>query len=204
METSIQEELITVPWLMQENEPSKWFNYFLMYYLPLGPGRTLTQAYIAYLKIEKPEIAEAKEASGRYINTTRNWSETARLWHWRERAEAFDRYNSVSNAQVVAKARAKLVESAEKAATALVENLTNPRLAVQAAKEILDRAGLPSAHIVGHANLTPYSADDFNKAQEEMKAWEEQLRGKVIDGTASDIEEEGSNGGGDSTGVAEV
>lgn len=188
MEKSIQEESITTPWLMQEGEPSLWFNRFLKYYLPLGAGRTLTQAYLFYLKEENPELAAAKEESGRYINTTRSWSENARIWHWRERAEAFDRFSALDFARTVAQARNKILENSLAAAEALVSNLTNPRTGVQAAKEILDRAGIPSTHIIGHANLTPYTADDFNQAEKEVKEWEEQLRDKVIDGESRDPE----------------
>lgn len=183
---------IVAPWLRLEDEKSTWYNRFLLYYLPLGPGRTLTQAYVRYLEAENAEAAEEKKASGHSINAASHWSEMARVNDWRERADAFDRYNATDFLQRVQEAREVLVRNTKKAAQTLVSSLANPRLQVAAAKEILDRAGLPGARIVGHKQLQPYSADEFNAAQAEIRAWENKIRGeKVIDGDVRDPDADG-------------
>lgn len=73
-----------------------------------------------------------------------------------------------------------MLQSTEAAARALVENLKNPRLAVAAAKEILDRGGLPGTHLVGVGRVEPYTADDLRSAEEAVNKWEKQIRGDTV------------------------
>ena len=184
------EEQISVPWLQLEGESGLWYSRFLLYYLPQGPARTLTQAFVKHLKAEKPELAEEKEAQGHYITAQRTWVEAARKYRWRERAEEFDRHSVMEFQQHVAEARRTLIQNAGEAAKTLVANLKNPRQGVAAAKEILNRAGLPSATIVGHTRVQPYSTDDFIRARAELENWENKIRDEVIEGEARDADPE--------------
>jgi hypothetical protein len=197
--TTDKEEAIVAPWLMQEDESSTWYNRFLMYYLPLGPGRTLTQAYLRYCENENPEVAEKIKAKEHYTNVASQWSRACAQYDWRLRAEAFDRFNALEFRRYVQDARKHLIEHAQDAAETLVKNLASPRQGVVAAKEILNRVGLPSATVVGHSNITPYSADDFNRAQKELEEWENKIRDEeVIEGDVRDADSDGrSESGGD-------
>lgn len=171
---------VDIVWLQQEGEPDLWYRRFMSYYLPLGPSRNLTRAYVQYMKNEHPEAITTKKAAKGVVNTTSNWSDNSRLWHWRERAESFDLYNAGENFSYVEKARDILMQGTEAAARALIENLQNPRLAVAAAKEILDRGGLPGTHLVGVGHVEPYTADDLHRAEKEVAEWEKQIRGDTV------------------------
>jgi len=184
-ELAVQEpNLVVAPWLQVEEEPIYWYRRFMTYYLPLGPNRNLTRAYFKWLEVEKPEQAAKKKATRAFINTSQEWSQHARLWKWRERAESFDLHCSSEIFGYIDQARETLMKSANEAAMALIENLKNPRLGVQAAKEILDRVGLPSTHLIGVGKIEPYSADELRKAEEEVANWERNIRGDVIDVSA--------------------
>jgi len=181
---SQETNLIVAPWLQVDDEPIMWYRRFMMYYLPLGPNRNLTRAYFKWLETEKPEQAAKMKATRAFVNTSRNWSVQARTWKWRERAEAFDLHCSSEIFGYVDQARETLMKSANEAAEALVSNLTSPRLGVSAAKEILDRVGLPSTHLVGVGKIDPYSADELHRAEREVADWEKEIRGNIIDGEA--------------------
>lgn len=176
-----ERNLISVPWIQMDDEPDMWYRRFMMYYLTLGPTRNLTRAFIKYLETEQPDAATLVRADSKFVNISRAWSSTARQWKWRERAEAFDLHSSTEIFAYVDRARDTLLKNADEAAQALVKNLTNPRLAVAAAKEILDRAGLPGTHLVGVSRVEPYTADDLRKAETEVADWERQIRGDIID-----------------------
>ena len=184
-ELVVQERnLVVAPWLQVDKEPIFWYRRFMTYYLPLGPNRNLTRAYLKWMETEKPEQAARKKASRAFINTGREWSVMARDWKWRERAESFDLHCSSEIFGYVDQARTTLMKAANDAANALIANLANPRLGVAAAKEILDRVGLPSTHLIGVGKIEPYSADELRKAEEDVANWEKNIRGEVIDGTA--------------------
>lgn len=180
MSDLIRTESINIVWLKQDEESDLWYRRFISYYLPLGPSRNLTRAYMKCLSVEKPEIVAAKEASGKVVNIMFTWSDNARMWHWRERADAFDLYNAGENFSYVDKARDILMRGTEAAAQALLDSLKSPRLAVAAAKEILDRGGLPGTHLVGIGHVEPYTADDLHKAEKEVAEWEKQIRGDTV------------------------
>lgn len=181
MSNLVPTESIKANWLQEPGEPSLWYRRFMLYYLPLGPSRNLTRAYMKCLEAEEPEKAAKKKASKHYVNAMSNWSDKSREWKWRERAEMFDMYNVGEYLAYVDQARETLMRNAQMAAQALVANLDNPRLGVAAAKEILDRVGLPSTHLVGVGKIEPYSADDLKKAEAEVADWENKIRGRVID-----------------------
>lgn len=187
MSDLVKTDSIDIVWLQEAEEPTLWYRRFMAYYLPLGPSRNLTRAYLKYLTAECPEIAIQKKASRGYINAAASWSEKAREWHWRMRAEAFDLYTSSENFSYVDKARDILLQGTEAAARALIESLKSPRLAVAAAKEILDRGGLPGTHLVGVGRIEPYTADDLHRAEQDVANWEKQIRGSdtIVDANVS-------------------
>lgn len=168
---------VEIAWLQMPEEPEGWYNRFVAYYLPLGPTRNLTRAYLKFLATNNPKQLDKVNASGNIVS---GWSEHANLWHWRERADAFDLYNASESFAYVDKARNILLQGTEAAAQALVENLKSPRLAVAAAKEILDRGGLPGTHLLGVGRVEPYTADDLHKAEKEVAEWEKQIRGDIV------------------------
>ena len=49
-----------------------------------------------------------------------------------------------------------------------------------AAKEILDRGGLPGTHLVGVGRIEPYTADDLRKAEADVSDWEKRIRGDTV------------------------
>jgi len=172
-------------WLQMEGEPDEWYERFSTYYLQLGPSRNLTRAYVRYLASENPEQAAIVLSKPHYVNTPQKWSEIARVWNWRDRAEAFDLFTASENYAFVERARNYLMRSTEAAAETLVKNLDNPRHAVAAAKEILDRGGVPGARVVGVGRIDPYTADDLKRAEQALIEWEERIRGgRIIDADA--------------------
>jgi len=174
------DDSLSFPWLHMEGEPEDAYRMFKTYYLPLGPSRTLLKAFMAYLTTERPEDA-LKYMDNPKMSAAPQWSFWASAWSWRARGHAHDEMTYRGAQLAVAEAREKLLASAGQAADALILSLTNPRLAVAAAKEILDRVGLPAASIIGVANLTPYTADDLEAARREVKEWEAQVKPQVID-----------------------
>lgn len=180
MSDLIRSETIDIVWLQQDEESDLWYRRFMAYYLPLGPSRNLTRAYVKYMSVEKPESATVAKAAQGHVNIVSSWHEHAHLWHWRERAEAFDLYNAGENFSYVDKARDILMQGTEAAAKALIDSLKSPRLAVAAAKEILDRGGLPGTHLVGVGRVEPYTADDLHKAEKDVADWEKQIRGDSV------------------------
>lgn len=169
------DEDLVIPWLQMDGEPQDAYNLFSKYYLALGPSRTLLKAYMTWLKMEHPDKAE-KYALTPKNSATIEWSHYARAWSWRARAQIFDEVTFRNAQHVVAEARTELLSHAADAARALVAKLIDPRLGVAAAKEILDRVGLPAASIVGVANLTPFTSDDLAEARREVAAWEAQFK----------------------------
>lgn len=159
-------------WQRQEGEPTLWYDRFEKYFLVLGPARNLSKAYQAFLAIENPPLLTDEDDGPIEIITPGTWSSAAEKYNWVERAEAFDaKFFSAGGAQDLA--REKLQGLTLKAVQTLEIFLNHPRLGVAAAKEILDRGGLPatSAHLVAHTTIT---ADEMAAAKEEIKAWEQQ------------------------------
>lgn len=166
------EEPITYAWTQQDGEPYFWFHRFITYFLPLGPGRSIIKAYETMVAAEHPEVAEARRRSKKKMNATGAWSTKARVWGWRDRAKAYDKFAFSEALAEVDKARLTLLESADKAALALVGALSNSRLVVAAAKEILDRVGLPGTTNVGVGPIDKFTADELRQAEREVDEWE--------------------------------
>lgn len=73
------------PWLRQKNEPANWYMRFRRY-LDLGPGRSLRKA----LASEPNQKATHSNKKLSDISIPSSWSRSAKVWRWKERAEAFD------------------------------------------------------------------------------------------------------------------
>ena len=159
-------------WQRMEDEPWLWFTRFTNYFLPQGPGRSLFQAYQLMIVTERPEVAAARKAAKKEPASITIWSRYATKFNWRERAKAFDRFTYQKAQAQVDLARVTLLSSANTAANALVEALQNERLKVAAAKEILDRAGLPGTTNVGIGPADKFTADELRAAEEEISDWE--------------------------------
>lgn len=169
-------ETDVVPWLQMEKEPDIWYSRFLKYYVALGPARSLLKAMLACYQAEDPVKYDQMVKNGRQ-SASGPWGEMSRAWMWRERARAYDGIRYQEAQKVVEQARTTIIENTQKAAQALVDSLANPRLAVAAAKEILDRGGLPGT-VVRENRVVPFTADELAAAHREVEEWERQLTPK--------------------------
>jgi hypothetical protein len=164
--------VVETPWFRIDGEPWLWYNRFQEYFLPLGPGRSLPKAFeLMMLKERGKEWLDNKKANKRFASMNR-WTAAAREWEWRERARAYDSFMYKDAQAEVELARLTILNGANKAAQALVSALDNERLKVAAAKEILDRAGLPGTTNVGIGPADKFSADELSRAEAEIQAWE--------------------------------
>ena len=170
------------PWEQMDGEPQLWYRRFTSYFLVSGPGRTLYGAYELMVSTEFPSVAKARKIAAAKpdakprAQAITSWGKVAKTWRWRERSMAFDRFTYKAASAQVDRARITLLGSANKAAEALVSALSNPRLQVAAAKEILDRAGLPGTINLGIGQIEKFTADELNQAEQEVAAWESQTQ----------------------------
>jgi len=171
----LPDEATSYPWSQMEDEPFFWYQRFVKYFLPQGPGRTLLKAYETMVAAEHPDVAKARENSDKAHKAITSWSTKAREWNWRQRAKEFDHFAYRVAQYEVDKARVRLLGAADAAAKALVDALGNARLTVAAAKEILDRVGLPGTVNVGLGPIEKFTADEFRQAEQELQDWEQPL-----------------------------
>lgn len=71
------------PWDQQPDEPTLWFKRFSVYLL-MGPTRTVTAAYC-------DEFARRHPGKTCKPRSATNWRVLSARWHWRARAEAWDK-----------------------------------------------------------------------------------------------------------------
>jgi hypothetical protein len=161
--------LVLQPWDHHPDEPEEWYNKFSTYYLPLGYGRTLVRAFEAFVLAEHPEKANIVIVRGVHTAPA-SWTAASSMYNWRKRAQAWDNERANAVANTISEARAKLQEATVEAVDALKAALKNPRTAVNAAKEILDRGGVPSV-TVHQVKLVPFTADDLALARMEIEEW---------------------------------
>jgi hypothetical protein len=160
------------PWMQQVDEPNEWHDKFLNYYLPLGPTRTLLRAFIDFAMATSPE-QKILMSVRRPASAPASWSTMAREWEWRKRASAFDLTQMEELVATKDMARLEVQMATLDAVRALKLALLNPRTAVNAAKEILDRGGLPAVTV--HIGKTvPFTADDLANAMKELDNWKQQ------------------------------
>lgn len=87
------EDTSNYPWERQPGEPNFWYDIFFRYYTLLGPSRNITAAYRAYAKAE-----EGFDATG--METNPMWRFKAHEWNWKIRAEAFDEFQRIKDAEL--------------------------------------------------------------------------------------------------------
>jgi hypothetical protein len=122
------------------------------------------------LNAEKPDSPALKSGS-LSAKGLPHWQRQHKKFRWHDRAEAFDRNNILEYSTLIDTARDKLMRNLDTAVTALVGALDNPRQAVAAAKEILDRGGLPGTTNIG-IGPAKFTADELGKATTELDDWE--------------------------------
>jgi len=157
------------PWTQEVNEPDAWYDKFVKYFIPLGVTRNLLSAYIEYIKDTSPDKAILM-AARRPMSAPNEWTEAAGEWSWRKRALAYDADQVKDLASVLQQARQEVQEATLEAVRTLRAALKNPKTAVPAAKEILDRGGLPAV-TVHSIKIIPFTADDLAAARDELEQW---------------------------------
>jgi len=157
------------PWTQRIDEPDVWYDRFTKYFVPLGITRNLLSAYIEYVKDTSPDKAVLM-AVRRPISAPNDWTDMAGEWDWRKRALAYDANQVKDLSTVLQQARQEVQEATLEAVRTLRAALRNPKTAVPAAKEILDRGGLPAVTI--HSiKMMPFTADDLAAARDELEQW---------------------------------
>lgn len=127
------------------------------------------QAMMTCYQVEEPEKYARLLQNPRTVGAS--WSDMAKIWQWRARARAFDSLRNTESQKRLDEARTLLIEATVKAVHALIDSLENSKTRVSAAKEILDRGGLPGT-IVRENRIVPFTADELAQAQKELADWE--------------------------------
>jgi len=151
-------------WDQMAAEPDKWFVIFQKYFLPLGPGRSVRQAY----KVWQEDHGKTQGPKDR---PTRWWLQMANRWEWRLRAFDYDKHLNQRTMNVAELAIDMLQDVAVDAVEALASALDNPRTRVAAAKEILDRAGVPALKRTEKVSVT-LTGEDIRRAKDDADEWE--------------------------------
>ncbi len=123
-------------WEPQPGERNLWVARFEAYRLA-GPTRSLLGTYNA---------ERAAKGRKRSLHPSGSWRRAFERWSWQARAEAWDEAERLRVRAEVARAQQMLREAAPDAVKALRDVLKERedwKAVVQAAKEILNRAGLP-------------------------------------------------------------
>lgn len=153
-------------------EPDAWYFKFLKFFLNAGAGRSVAGAYREYCRSEHPERLDDKGK----VATPRVWAAVARQYEWRERAAEYDRHYALISVDSVSLAVEILRDAAPDAAEALIESLQNPKYKVSAAREILDRIGVPRKTVQESVSMK-ITPEDLRKAREEAEDWEKKQFG---------------------------
>lgn len=159
------------PWDRLPDEPIQWYRRFERYYLLHGLIRSVRRAYVYFLKETDP--VKYEEVQQRASPTLNTWNAAAIKWKWESRADAWDAERNDELRRKVQEGSLSLKDLTLDAISALQQALTNPRLCVSAAREILDRAGLPSVSKIEMSGKTSISADELAMASQELRKWQE-------------------------------
>jgi hypothetical protein len=160
------------PWDKVAEETDEQYDWFVNYYLPMGYRRSVRSAYASYVVKNNPEGAARL---GKQLSRHSPWIETSIDFEWYKRAVAYDESVGETALQAVKQAQLNLKLATVDAVDALITNLTNPRLAVAAAKEILDRGGIPGRAINENITTVHISADEMAEAAKEVQEWEKSM-----------------------------
>lgn len=156
-------------WEIQDGEPTRWYHIFVQYYLTQGLGRSVTRAFRLFVQADK----DISEAEARLEKVDSHWHEISAVWDWKKRAEAYDDHLTELAFRTVEQAGVELRLNAIKAVQALILSLPHERYGVMAAKEILDRAGLPATSRQEIESSVKLTADELTKAAEDVEEWEQ-------------------------------
>lgn len=156
-------------WQRMENEPKRWYNIFMKYYLGGGFQRSVRAAWLSFLEENEPDkLDRALQTRG----VPKNWHAIAARWDWHERADAWEVHQSDLSMAAVEAASRMLRQNAPTAVAALVDALDRDKEAVRAAAEILNRGGLPAVSKQEVDQTVQLSSDDMKAAQKELEEWE--------------------------------
>lgn len=160
-----------------EDEPLHWYEVFKRYYMLTGLSRSVRKAYVQYLENEKPDSDQLSRAMRDKIGhrTGHYWYDIALKYFWKERANAWDLERTDEFKKEVQEARILLMGLTPEAVAALESALQETRSRVQAAKEILDRAGVPATTRVDVDATIQLTADEMAAAKDEATEWENSM-----------------------------
>jgi hypothetical protein len=155
-------------WDQKEGEPARWYHIFTQYYLGAGFRRSVRQAWLNFVKENDGEEAWKEVV---HASPPSEWYQMSVRWQWYDRAEAWEEEQTELSMAAVSEGAKLLRLHTVDAVKALILALTSEKFAVQAAKEILDRGGLPSTSKIDATGAVLFTADDMAKAQEELNNW---------------------------------
>lgn len=158
------------PWWPTPGEPDRWYGRFERFFLMQGPSRSLQAAYRMWVASDNRELGLKGKR-----DIANNWKINCLAFRWRERAAAYDGYINHLIMKKVEASRRRLQDAAPLAVDALVNALTDTRSRVPAAKEILDRAGLPSTTRQEIRAAVGFTSEDLSEASAEVDEWEKKM-----------------------------
>jgi hypothetical protein len=165
-------------WEQYPEEPDDFYHWFHDYYLPLGFMRSINKAYAEFVVKEEPSSAIRLNDPARRWHEPNVWSQAASQWGWLKRGLAYDAQMIDEAVKSVKQAQLNLRLSTVRAVETLISNLDSPRNGVMAAKEILDRGGIPAHSTSDVVTTVNISSDEMAEATAEVEAWEK----KMLDG----------------------
>lgn len=74
------------PWERKPDEPTRWYDRFVQFYLPLGTTRSILRAYRLYTQ----SLEDGQSKSDKYAPSP--WYDHSKTWHWSNRADAYDNH----------------------------------------------------------------------------------------------------------------
>lgn len=135
----------------------------------------LNRSIMAAERLYRKEVGLKVEMKHQASNT---WTMAAKRYRWRERAVAWDQELTRRASEEVTKSMIALRAATPKAVATLILKLTDPKLAVAAAKEILDRGGVPAVTKQVLTHKLDVTSDEMAEATKEAHEWET----KMLDG----------------------
>lgn len=102
---------VSEPWRREKGEPAQWFHRLDAYFRPLGPERTIEEAWRRW------KAAEAKVRKSKRPSV--HWYKASDKWRWKERAEAWDASERRKRIAVEEEARAEMLKRHTRQAQAL-------------------------------------------------------------------------------------
>lgn len=149
-------------WMPRENEPSRWYERFLIY-LRLGPDRSLHAAYVEYRKARESARKRAKTVRERY-GVPRSWKTGFERFSWAERATAKDKAERAEVDAAYEKRRKEILESGYALAFERVAKLDElatllwDELTTDTKRWLADAKGIGSGDTFKRVNIVRFNA----------------------------------------------